>query len=153
MSFREQGSVCHSEKRSDEESRFGSLITKTFSPQWSQRSARRQEGQKFVRREMKRQGPVCHSESRSDEESRSGFLITKTLSPQRSQRSARRQEGQKFVRREMKRQGPGCHSESRSDEESRSGTLRAKRPLHHSQGTSLNHLGRLRSALAGAPPA
>jgi len=89
LSFREQGSVCHSEKRSDEESRFGSLITKTFSPQWTQRSARRQEGQKFVRREMKRQRPVCHSEKRSDEESRFGSLITKTFSPQWTQRRAK----------------------------------------------------------------
>ena len=73
------------------------LNSKTLSPQRSQRSARRQEGQKFVRREMKRQRPVCHSESRSDEESRSGTLIAKTLSPQGTQRVGPRRENLRSI--------------------------------------------------------
>ena len=41
--MKRQRPVCHSEKRSDEESRFGSLITKPFSPQWSRRVGPRRE--------------------------------------------------------------------------------------------------------------
>jgi len=55
-----QGPVCHSESRSDEESRSGSLITKTLSPQRAQRAA---EGT-FIWEKAKAAGRArsCHSD-------------------------------------------------------------------------------------------